>query len=106
LCAAIQALAAFSRSIDLGLRSRQSARVAEAEMERKSQVLDVEIDHDGQPYRASYFVEADKIFTRIGGRVLIAPLGTRAAVDTVKALLSGHVLQQSRKFRQAKLWSK
>jgi hypothetical protein len=75
-------------------------------MERKSQVLDVEIDHDGQSHRVSYFVEADKIFTRIGGRVLIAPLGSRSAVDTVRTLLSGHLLQQSRKFRQVKRWSK
>lgn len=75
-------------------------------MERHSQVFDVEVSYDGQPHRASYFVEADKIYASIDGRVVIAPLGPLPATETVKTMLSGHLLQQSRKFRQATRWSK
>lgn len=75
-------------------------------MERQSQVFDVEVDHDGQAHKASYFVEEDKVFANIEGRVLIAPLGSRPAVDTVRSLLSGHLLQQTRKLRQAGRWAR
>jgi hypothetical protein len=74
-------------------------------MERNSQVLEVEIEYGGAPHRASYFVEDDTIHASIGGRMLSIPRGPRSAADTVKAVLSGYLLQQSRKRRQVDHWS-
>ncbi|MGB3337073.1 MAG: hypothetical protein WBA73_07840 [Devosia sp.] len=75
-------------------------------MERTSQVLEIEINHEGSPHRASYFIENETIYASIGGRMLIAPTGPRPAADTVKTLLSGHLLQQSRKLRHMGRWNK
>lgn len=75
-------------------------------MERSSQVLEVEINHEGSAHRASYFVENQTIYASIGGRVLVAPIGPRTAADTVKTLLSGHLLQQSRKLRHVGRWNR
>lgn len=73
-------------------------------MERESVVLEVEVQHEGSTYRASYFVEGETIHANVGGRMLIAPLARKPAADTVKTLLSGHLLQQSRKIRHSGLW--
>jgi hypothetical protein len=74
-------------------------------MERKSQVLEVEVEHDGEPHRASYFVEDSTIYTNIDGHMLIAPLGHGDAATTVKMLLAGHLRHQARKLKHAKGWS-
>jgi hypothetical protein len=74
-------------------------------MERNSQVLEVEVDYGGTPHRASYFVEENTIHANIGGRVLSIPCGPRSAADTVKTVLSGYLLQQSRKLRHAGRWN-
>lgn len=73
-------------------------------MEQKSQVLEVEVEHQGQIHRASYFVEGDVVHARIGGKVLRSPLGSGNAADTVRTLLAGHLLLQTRKTQNAKLW--
>ena len=36
-------------------------------MERQSQILEVEVQHDGDLHRASYFVENSTIYTNIDG---------------------------------------
>jgi hypothetical protein len=74
-------------------------------MERQSQIFEVELDQQGETHRATYFVERDMIFTSIGGRMLIAPLGSKPAMETVKSLLSGFLLQQTRKLSQAGRWT-
>ena len=74
-------------------------------MERQSQVMEVEVDYDGQAHRASYFVEHDTIHTAIAGRMVTIPLGPRPAADTVKTVLSGYLLQRSRKLRHVARWS-
>lgn len=75
-------------------------------MERKSQVLEVEVQHDGNLHRASYFVENSIIYTSIGGHMLIAPLGQGEAATTVRMLLSGHLRHNARRLKHARRWSK
>jgi hypothetical protein len=75
------------------------------DMERNSQVLEVEVEYGGTPHRASYFVEDNTIHASIGGRLLSIPRGPRSAADTVKTVLSGYLLQQSRKLRHVGRWS-
>lgn len=74
-------------------------------MERQSLVQDVEVSHEGQTYRASYFVEGNTIHAKIGGLILLSPAGAVPAGDTVKALLTGHLLQQTRKAGNASKWA-
>jgi hypothetical protein len=74
-------------------------------MERQSQVLEVQVEHDGSVHRVSYFVENGTIHASIGGRLLAVPTGTRSASDTVRTLLSGHLSQRSRKLRNAAHWN-
>ena len=74
-------------------------------MERNSQVLEVEVDYGGRPHRASYFVEDNIIYASIGGRLLFIPRGPRSAADTVKTVLSGYLLQQSRTLRHIGRWN-
>jgi hypothetical protein len=73
-------------------------------MEQHSQVLEVEIEHEGSRYQASYFVENGTIHANVGGRMLTLPHGPNRAADTVKAVLSGYLLQQSRKMRHMADW--
>jgi hypothetical protein len=74
-------------------------------MERESVVLEVEVQHEGNAYRASYFVEGQTIHANVGGRMLVAPLASKPAAETVETLLTGHLQQQSRKIRHSDLWS-
>jgi hypothetical protein len=75
-------------------------------MEQYSQVLEVQIKHDGTAHRASYFVEEGTIHARIGERMMTVPLGPRPAADSVKTMLSGYLAQQSRKLRRVVQFSK
>jgi len=75
-------------------------------MERQSQILEVEVQHDGDLHRASYFVENSTIYTNIDGHILIAPLGQSEAATTVRMLLSGHLRHNARRLKQARRWSK
>ena len=72
--------------------------------EREGVVRRVEIKFEGEVHRASYFVEYNVIHASIGERVVSAPVGNGPAADTVKALLLGHLLQQSRKMSSARRW--
>lgn len=74
-------------------------------MERESVVLEVEVQHEGSAYRASYFVEGHTIHANVGGRMLVAPLASKSAAETVETLLTGHLQQQSRKRRHSGLWT-
>jgi hypothetical protein len=73
-------------------------------MERQSQVLEVQVEHDGSIHRVSYFVENDTIHASICGRMLAVPAGPRSASDTVKSLLLGYLTQRSRRLRHAEHW--
>ena len=73
-------------------------------MDRESVVLDVQVQHEGKEYSASYFVEGGMIHANIAGRMLVAPRSRLSPADTVSKLLSGHLMQQSRKRRQADIW--
>lgn len=73
-------------------------------MDRESVVLDVEVQHEGSTHHASYFVEGETIYASVGGRILVAPLTGRPAADTVRSLLAGHLLQQSRKIKHVTRW--
>jgi hypothetical protein len=73
-------------------------------MERQSIVETVEVTHEGVVHTASYFVEAGVIHANIGGRVVMCPVGNVPAANTVKALVTAHLLQQARKADQAKRW--
>lgn len=75
-------------------------------MERESVVLEVEVQHEGSAYRASYFVEGQTIHANVGGRMLVAPLASKPAAETVETLLTGHLQQQSRKMRHSGLWDR
>lgn len=72
--------------------------------ERQSIVQTVEVTHGGDTYSASYFVERDVILARIGERIVRSPVGKARPSETVKALLTGHLLQRSRKMGQARRW--
>lgn len=73
-------------------------------MERQSQVLETQVEHDGSVHRVSYFIENGTIHASIGGRLLAVPTGPRSASDTVKSLLFGYLMQRSRKLRHAAHW--
>lgn len=72
--------------------------------ERQSIVQTVEVSHGDDTYSANYFVERDVIHARIDGRILRSPVGEGPPSETVKALLTGHLLQRSRKMGQARRW--
>jgi hypothetical protein len=72
--------------------------------ERQSIVQTVEVTHGGDTYSANYFVEQDIIHARIGERILLSPVGKTRPSETVKALLSGHLQQRSRKMGQIRRW--
>lgn len=72
---------------------------------RQSVVLDVDVEHEGQTHRATYFVEGDVVHARVGGRVLASRLGGSDAQEKVRTLLMGHLLIEARKARQAISWS-
>lgn len=74
-------------------------------MEQEGLVQNVSIDHFGETFSSSYFVENGMIHASIGGRVLISPLGNCPAADTVRALLTGHLLQNSRKISNGRIRS-
>lgn len=74
-------------------------------MERKSIILETRVDFEGQSYAASYFVDTDGIIhANIGGKVMLAPTALLPAESVVKSLLTGHILQHSRKERLAEDW--
>jgi hypothetical protein len=73
-------------------------------MDRHSIVETVEVTHEGEVHAASYYVEAGVIHAYLGGRMIMCPVGNVPAADTVRALLTGHLLQQARRADQAKRW--
>ena len=73
--------------------------------DRQSVVLDVDVEHEGQTHRATYFVENDVVHARVGGKVLLSPLGGGDAQEKVRTLLLGHLLLETRKARQAMSWT-
>ena len=74
-------------------------------MERECVVLTVDAAHEGEVYTASYFIEYGLIHCEIGGRYVVVPLGNVSAEGTVRALLSGHLLQKERKAGNARKWA-
>lgn len=75
-------------------------------MEGKSIVLTTQVEFEGNSYSATYFVnDDDVVHANIGGKVLLTPLAMRSAEKVVQALLTGHLLQQTRKSRNAGKWS-
>lgn len=74
-------------------------------MEMQSQVLEVEIEFDGQMHKAAYFVENDVIHAQIEGKLIVSPLGAVPASKTVKALITGQLLQMKRKQKQRITWA-
>lgn len=74
-------------------------------MERQSTVLTTSVDFEGDTYSASYFIEGGIIHAEIGGRVLMTAVGLHSAEQSVKMLLTGHLLQQSRKTRHSTNWA-
>ena len=73
--------------------------------DRQSVVLDLDVEHEGQTHRATYFVENDVVHARVGGKVLLSPLGGGDAQEKVRTLLLGHLLLETRKARQAMSWT-
>ncbi|WP_332700541.1 hypothetical protein [Devosia sp.] len=72
--------------------------------ERECLVQTVEVTHDGKIHRASYYVENNVIHARMDGHMMLSPLGNASAADTVKALLTEHLIQRRRVMSQAKRW--
>lgn len=75
-------------------------------MEMQSQVFDVEIEFDGQIHKAAYFVENDIIHAKVEGKLIVSPLGGVPASKTVKALITGQLLQMKRKHKQRVTWTR
>lgn len=73
-------------------------------MEPQSQVLTAEVEFEGETHQASYYVENNIIHAHIGGRLMSTPLTNVAAERTVQALLSGYLLQTTRKRQQMADW--
>lgn len=70
-----------------------------------SMVQKIDVLHDGQTCRASYFVDHSVVHAMIGERVLLAPLVGGDAAVVVRSLLKGHLLQTSRKMRHVEAWT-
>jgi len=75
-------------------------------MEQSGRVFEVEVEYEGRPHRASYFIESGSIHASVDGSMLTVPLGPRPAADTVKTVLSGYLLQRSRKLGNLNSWSR
>jgi len=65
-------------------------------MERENLVETVTADNHGEPVTAHYFVQDGVIHANIAGRTLLSPVGNCSPQNTVKALLSSHLLQRQR----------
>lgn len=74
-------------------------------MEMQSQVFDVEVEFDGHTHKAAYFVENDIIHAQVEGKLIVSPLGAAPASKTVKALITGQLLQTKRKHKQRITWT-
>ncbi|MBO9590864.1 hypothetical protein [Devosia sp.] len=74
-------------------------------MEMQSQVFDVEVEFDGQMHKAAYFVENDIIHAQIEGKLIVSPLGAVPAAKTVRALITGQLLQMKRRQKQRITWA-
>jgi hypothetical protein len=72
--------------------------------ERECIVQTVEVTLDGEIHRASYYVENNIIHARISGHPVLSPLGNAPAADTVKVLLTEHLIQRRRVADQAARW--
>lgn len=72
--------------------------------ERERLVQTVEVCSGGVVHRASYFIENNIIHARIGDHSISTPLGNVPAGDTVKALLTEHLVQRRRLTHQAERW--
>jgi hypothetical protein len=76
-----------------------------SDAEPRSKILTVDVPFEGETHTASYFIENEMIHAVIGGRALLAPLGSCPASGTVRALLEGHLLQRHRRQRQSESWT-
>lgn len=65
-------------------------------MEQRSVVRDVVIEFEGDPRKATYFVEVEIIHVMIDGRSYMLDAGTGDPESTVKAVLLAHCLQAPR----------
>ncbi|KRA97869.1 hypothetical protein ASD83_12380 [Devosia sp. Root685] len=74
-------------------------------MEMQSQVFDVEVEFDGQTHKAAYFVENGVIHAQVEGKLIVSPLGAVPASKTVKALVTGQLLQLKRRHKQRISWA-
>ena len=74
-------------------------------MEMQSQVFDVEVEFDGQTHKAAYFVENGVIHAQVEGKLIVSPLGAVPASKTVKALITGQLLQLKRRHKQRISWA-
>lgn len=74
-------------------------------MEMHSQVFDVEVEFDGKTHQAAYFVENGIIHAQVEGKLIVSPLGNGPASKTVKALITGQLLQMKRKHKQRVSWA-
>lgn len=74
------------------------------EQEREYLVQTVEVTYDGEVHQATYFVDSNIIHAQIGGHIMLSPLGNVPAGETVKALLTEHLVQKHRVTNQAKNW--
>jgi bacterioferritin (cytochrome b1) len=72
--------------------------------ERECLVQTVEVRFDGELHRASYYVENNIIHAQIDGHPVLSPLGKTPAADTVKVLLTEHLIQRKRVANQAERW--
>ena len=60
-------------------------------IQRHSMVLEVEVQFDGEPHTAAYFVERDVIHAQVGDRVIVTPLLGTDPAETVKTQLLAHL---------------
>lgn len=72
--------------------------------ERECLVQTVDVKFDGELHRASYYVENNVIHAQIDGHPVLSPLGNAQAADTVKVLLTEHLIQRRRVTNQAERW--
>jgi hypothetical protein len=73
-------------------------------MEQECLVQTVEITYASDVHCASFYVENGIIHAQIDDHTLLSPLGNVPAADTVRALLTEHLVQQRRVTNQAKRW--
>ena len=75
------------------------------DMEREGVVRDLVVEHNGQTYKAVFFVERGEIHIKTGHRLYRIPKADLPSEEAVRNLLIGLATDMERKRGQVAYWS-